>query len=142
MEKSVEDIKLLDKFPLMKMGLQRRVKTTSVIHIFDNFRSIYKIQMLKGQCHDMSPIRTVLQICCYLWKTCVHKYCTFEWSDLAVFCDFRKATRFCWSGFTFRRSIPKNQQISLHASASSAAKFSFSKNCRDLKIEKKNFPSL
>ena len=58
----------------------------------------------------------------------MHFCCTLGWSDLALFYDFRKATRFCWSGILFRRSIPKNRQILPRARASHARQsFNFKK---------------
>ena len=45
---------------------------------------------------------------CTWWRL----YCAVGWSDLALFCDFRTATRFCWSGIFLGGQLKKNRQIS------------------------------
>ena len=59
--------------------------------------------------------------------------CTLGWSDLALFWIFETFTLLSIR-FIFRSSIPKNGQFRPRGRIAHAAKFSFSKNHRDLKI--------
>ena len=58
-------------------------------------------------------------------------HCSVGWSDLALFCDFL-LIRY---EYIFMRSIKKLANFAKRAPVARAAKFSFSKNRRDLKYE-------
>ena len=78
------------------------------------------------------------------YKSCFDKYtycgppeCSVGWSDLALYCDFRKATRFCWSSIFLGGQFQKIGKFR-------SAKFSFSKIRRkyDYFFENLQNPSL
>ena len=62
---------------------------------------------------------------------CVH--CTVGWSDLTFFCNFRKATRFCWSGIFLGGQFQKSANFATCASHAQQS-FHFQKTAGTLKM--------